>query len=172
MEKMWKFLKFNQYQFKSSDQTPLILKFNSFSRKVSAKNLEGNEIFNLHIDGMFRSSIIISDNKENQILKLDAKHWWKSNWKGILDKNLLEIRIVNNPWVEYQLLIDGAEVLTYGIKRVGFRAGLSVQQFKPITKYSDCFYVILFCLIRPALIETMGNKINMSDQSGDTETKY
>lgn len=161
MEKMWKFLKFNQYQFKASNETPIILKFNSFSRRVFVKNLEGNEIFNLHIEGILRSSIIISDNKENQILKLEANHWWKSQWKGILDKNSLEIRVVNNPWVEYQLLVDGVEVLTYGIKRVGFRAGLSVQQFKPITKYSDCFHVILFCLIRPVLIESMGNQINI-----------
>lgn len=172
MEKMWKFLKFNQYQFRSSNDSSLILKFNSLSRRVSAKDLDGNEIFNLHIDGMFRNSIIISDNNKVQVLKLDANHWWKSNWKGILDKNSLEIRIVNNPWVEYQLLIDGNVTLTYGIKRIGFRAGLSVQQFQPITKYSECFHVILFCLIRPVLMETMGNQININEQYTGSETAH
>jgi hypothetical protein len=63
--------------------------------------------------------------------------------------------------VEYVLSIDGLEALAYGLKPASGRVVLSVQQFIPQLKQSDYFHVLLFSLIRPVLMESMGNQINM-----------
>lgn len=163
MKNTWSFLKFNQYQFESSDSTSIIAKFNSLSGLIDVKGLNDESLYNVQVVGMFRSKIIVTDNKSIELLKLESKRWWKSNWFGIYQKHNIEVKIVNRPWVEYVLLIDGKEALTYGLKSHAGRAVLSVQQFVPIPNQSNFFHVILFSLIRPVLIESMGNKVNMGE---------
>lgn len=164
MKNTWKFLKFNQYQFEASDSTSIIVKLNNLSGLIDVKSLNNEDLFKIQFLGMFRSKIIVTDNKSIELLKLESKRWWKSNWFGIYQKKHIEVKIVNRPWVEYVLLIDGIEALTYGLKPHGGRAVLSVQQFIPISNQSDFLHVILFSLIRPVLIESMGNKVNMGEQ--------
>lgn len=161
MKNTWKFLKFNHYQFESAENNSILVNFNSLSRLVTAKSIEGKELFEFKIVGMLRSKLEIRDNKSAELLKLETSRWWKSSWLGQLGKHQLEIKAMNRPWVEYVLLLDGEEVLSYGLKPSGSRAILSIQQYKPLSKQSDYFHVILFCLIRPVLIESMGNQINI-----------
>ena len=161
MKNTWKFLKFNHYQFDSSESNTILVKFNSLSRHVSVKSQEGKELFEFKILGMLRSKLEIVDSKNTVLLKLETSRWWKSSWLGQSGKQKLEIKVVNRPWVEYVLLLDGEEILSYGLKPAGAKVVLSIQQFKPLPKQSDHFHVMLFSLIRPVLIESMGNQINI-----------
>ena len=161
MKNNWKFLKFNQYQFESDENRLIFIKFNNLSRQIVAKSNEDNDLFKLETLGMFRSKLIFRDNKDQELVQLEAKRWWKSNWQGRFKNQNIEVKIVNRPWVEYVLSIDGLEALAYGLKPASGKVVLSVQQFIPQLKQSDYFHVLLFSLIRPVLMESMGNQINM-----------
>lgn len=160
MKHTWKFIKFNQYQFESSDSNSMVVKFNNFSRQIIVKSNQDMDLFKFHIVGMFRSKLIVTDNNEFELIKLETKRWWKSNWFGIYQSKNIEIKIINRPWVEYVLFIDGVEALAYGLKPHSSKAVLSVQQFIPISIEIVYYHVILFSLIRPVLIESMGHKVN------------
>ena len=82
MKNNWKFLKFNQYQFESDENRLIFIKFNNLSRQIVAKSNEDNDLFKLEILGMFRSKLIFRDNKDQELVKFEAKRWWKSNWQG------------------------------------------------------------------------------------------
>ena len=161
MKNVWKFLKFNQYQFESDENQLILVKFNWLSRQILAKSKEDKDLFKLEIVGMFRSKLIVRDNKGQELVKIEAKRWWKSNWQGLFQNQNFEVKVVNRPWVEYVLTIDGVEALAYGLKPASDKVVLSVQQFIPLLKQSDYFHVLLFSLIRPVLMESMGNQINM-----------
>jgi hypothetical protein len=161
MNNVWKFLKFNQYQFESDENKFIIIKFNNLSRQILVKSKEDKDLFKLEILGMFRSQLIVRDNKDQELIKLEAKRWWKSNCQGRFNNQIIEVKVVNRPWVEYVLTIDGVEALAYGLKPASDKVVLSVQQFIPLLKQSDYFHVLLFSLIRPVLMESMGNQINM-----------
>ena len=63
MKNIWKFLKFNQYQFESDENKFMIIKFNNLSRQILVKSKEDKDLFKLEILGMFRSQLIVRDNK-------------------------------------------------------------------------------------------------------------
>ena len=161
MKKTWKFLKFNHYQFESSDLNTVVVKFNRLSRFIEVQSSNDRGLFKLQIEGMFRSKLIMTDYKGKELVKLESKKWWKSNWFGVYQKKSIELKIMNNPWVEYVLFIDGVKALSYGLKPYSGKAILSVQQFIPLLNAEDYFHIILFSLIRPVLIESMGNEVNM-----------
>ncbi len=161
MKNTWSFIKFNQYQFGSPESQSINVKFNSLSGSIDVKSSNDLDLFNLKLIGLFRSKLIVTDSNGKELVKLESKKWWKSNWFGLYQKQHIEVKIVNRPWIEYVLLIDGIEALTYGIKANSGKAILSVQQFVPLHNNGDYFHVILFSLIRPVLIESMGNKVNM-----------
>jgi hypothetical protein len=161
MKNVWKFLKFNQYQFESDENKLIVVKFNNLSRQIVVKSKDGVDLFKVKHVGMFRSSLIVNDNKDQELIKLEAKRWWKSQWQGQFKNQNIEIKIVNRPWVEYILMVDGVEALAYGLKPFSGKAVLAIQQFIPLQKHVDYFHVLLFSLIRPVLMESMGNQINM-----------
>lgn len=161
MKNTWKFIKFNQYQFESSESLSINVKFNSLSGSIDVKSSNDLDLFKLKVIGLFRSKLIVTDSNGKELVKLESKKWWKSNWFGLYQKHHIEVKIVNRPWVEYVLLVDGIEALAYGIKANSGRAMLSIQQFVPLPNNGHYFHVVLFSLIRPVLIESMGNEVNM-----------
>ncbi len=161
MKNSWKRIKFNYYEFAPEKGVSLLVKFENLAHKISVFNIENNEIFSLNIAGMFRSSIQVKDSKQTVLLSLSATRWWKSVWQGTSGKQKIEIKVVNRPLVEYVLSVDGDELLSYGISISGMKSILTIQQFGAMPIQTEFMHVLLFSLIRPVLMESMGNQINM-----------
>ncbi|WP_284652346.1 hypothetical protein [Flavobacterium terrisoli] len=119
-------------------------------------NLEG-QLYTIAYTGFWKSKLLLFDYKGDVVLKAYPEKWF-SNHTTIEYKNIkLNLKIRNNPLVEFVITNDTSELLSYSLENNG---GTLVTKIISLPENEDYFLdFLLWYLFQPIAQENTGDNL-------------
>ncbi|MCX6319957.1 MAG: hypothetical protein NTW29_21945 [Bacteroidetes bacterium] len=115
MDKKWVKQNGSRYAFSVEGQERGVMEIqrNTMSGKALC-TLDGRS-FTIQRTGFWKSSIEVTDDSGNLLLKVSPVKWYASSWEVKSHDKTYQLKVRNNPLAEYVLIDSGKDILAYGL---------------------------------------------------------
>jgi hypothetical protein len=115
MDRKWMKQSDTRYTFSLEGQERGVMEIqrNTMSGKAHC-TLDGGS-FTIQRTGFWKSSMEVTDEKGNLVVKVSPEKWYASSWKVSSQGKTYQLKVRNNPLAEYVLIDSGKDILAYGL---------------------------------------------------------
>lgn len=154
MKKTWKKIGESQYQLYDESAAMGSLTLQLYSASGKAVATLGTDTYEIATSGFWKSTLIIKDSSQNEILKVRPAKWYGTRYDVLHENKRYRLEIQNNPLASWMLLDQNEVICSYGLETADGKVAIKISGSENVPLL---FHHLLWYLFLPIATEQTGD---------------